>query len=106
MRKFWAVLIFVLCLAVGGGAGEILRLTLKGTVNPATSAYVVRGLREAQTRAAAVVILVLDTPGGLDSAMKEIVEAVMASGVPVVVWVGPAGARAASAGTFILLSAH
>lgn len=106
MRKFWAGLVFVLCLAAACGAGEILKLTLKGTVNPATSAYVVRGLREAQKRDTAAVILVLDTPGGLDSAMKEIVEAIMASPVPVVVWVGPAGARAASAGTFILLSAH
>ncbi|MEM2478528.1 MAG: ATP-dependent Clp protease proteolytic subunit, partial [Thermoproteota archaeon] len=93
-------------LAVLAGAGEIVKLTLDGTVNPATSAYVLRGLREAQRRGASAVILVLDTPGGLDSATKEIVEALLASETPVVVWVGPAGARAASAGTFILLAAH
>ncbi len=106
MRRLWRAWIPVLVLALGCGAGEILKLTLKGTVNPATSGYVVRGLREAHERGAALVVLVLDTPGGLDSAMKEIVEAIMTSAVPVVVWVGPAGARAASAGTFILLAAH
>lgn len=100
----------LLCLFFGLGLGllaaEGVKLTLDGTVNPATSAYILRGLREAQRRGAAVVILELDTPGGLDTAMKEIVEAIMNSTVPVVVWVGPAGARAASAGTFILLSGH
>ncbi len=91
---------------LAGWAGEIVKLTLDGTVNPATSAYVLRGLREAQRLSAPLVLLELDTPGGLDTATKEIVEAIMGSTVPVVVWVGPAGARAASAGTFILLSAH
>ncbi len=87
------------------GAGEVVRLSLDGSVNPATSGYVVRGLGEAARRGATLVVLVLDTPGGLDSAMKEIVEAILASPVPVAVWVGPPGARAASAGTFILLAA-
>jgi len=86
-------------------AGEVVRLSLDGTVNPATSAYVVRGVAEANRTAASVVVLVLDTPGGLDSAMKDIMQAILVSEVPVVVWVGPPGARAASAGTFILVSA-
>ncbi len=85
--------------------GEVVRLSLDGTVNPATSGYVVRGIRDANRIGASLIVLVLDTPGGLDTAMKEIVEAILASEVPVVVWVGPAGARAASAGTFILISA-
>lgn len=106
MNKLWGLFGIAWCLAWPSLAGEILKLTLDGTVNPATSAYVLRGLGEAHKRDAALVILVLDTPGGLDSAMKDIVEAIMASQVPVVVWVGPAGARAASAGTFILLAAH
>jgi len=76
-------------------AGEVVRLSLDGTVNPATSAYVVRGLAEANRVGASLVVLVLDTPGGLDTAMKEIMEAILASHVPVVVWVGPAGALAA-----------
>ncbi|MFH1609032.1 MAG: nodulation protein NfeD [Candidatus Bipolaricaulota bacterium] len=85
--------------------GEVVELSLDGTINPATSAYVVRGLREANRAGASLAVLVLDTPGGLDTAMKEIMEAILASEVPVVVWVGPAGARAASAGAFILVSA-
>ncbi|MCS7240040.1 MAG: nodulation protein NfeD [Candidatus Bipolaricaulota bacterium] len=93
-------------LSLGIFAEEVLKLTLDGTVNPATSAYVLRGLTEAKRRGAKAVIIELDTPGGLDTAMKEIVEAIMNSGIPVVVWVGPAGARAASAGTFILLAGH
>ncbi len=99
-------MLLLVSVALAGWAGEIIQLKLDGTVNPATSAYVLRGLREAQRRGASLVILQLDTPGGLDTAMKEIVEAILGSPVPVVVWVGPAGARAASAGTFILLSAH
>jgi membrane-bound serine protease (ClpP class) len=98
----------LLLVAVAGllsSGGEVVELSLDGTVNPATSGYVVRGLREANRAQASLVVLVLDTPGGLDTAMKEIMEAILASQVPVVVWVGPAGARAASAGTFILVSA-
>lgn len=102
----WPVIFLSLGLGALVLAAEGIKLTLDGTVNPATSAYIVRGLREAQRINAGLAVLELDTPGGLDTAMKEIVEAIMASEVPVVVWVGPAGARAASAGTFILLSAH
>lgn len=92
-------------IAVGPAGAEVVRLSLDGTVNPATSAYIVRGLGEAERVGASLAVLVLDTPGGLDAAMKDIVEAILASEVPVVVWVGPPGARAASAGTFILLAA-
>lgn len=100
------VLALLLLAGLSGWGGEVMKLTLDGTVNPATSAYLLRGLKEARARAAEFIIIELDTPGGLDIAMKEIVEAIMALEVPVVVWVGPAGARAASAGTFILLAAH
>ncbi len=102
IRALLAALAFLSPLASGA---EVVRLSLDGTVNPATSSYVVRGLREADRSGAELVVLVLDTPGGLDTAMKEIMEAILSSPVPVVVWVGPAGARAASAGTFILFSA-
>lgn len=102
--RLWLALLVGMGLAVHGA--EAVKLTLDGTVNPATSAYILRGIKEAKELRADFVLIELDTPGGLDTAMKEIVEAIMASEVPVVVWVGPAGARAASAGTFILLSAH
>jgi membrane-bound serine protease (ClpP class) len=106
MAKGGAAFVVGLILGLLGFAGEGIKLTLDGTVNPATSAYLIRGIREAQRRGASLVILELDTPGGLDTATKDIVEAIMRAEVPVVVWVGPAGARAASAGTFIILSAH
>ncbi len=87
------------------GAAEIVHLQIADSINPATAAYVEREVSAAQRNGAALIVLQLDTPGGLDSATKDIVETLLGSPVPVVVWVGPPGARAASAGTFILLAA-
>ena len=96
-------LLLALCVPLFGG--EILLLEVEGSINPVVQEYVLRGLRLAVEEGAPLVVILLDTPGGLDSATKEIVEGIIASEVPVVVYVYPAGARAASAGTFILLSA-
>lgn len=97
------VALLALCVPLFGG--EILLLEVEGSINPVVQEYVLRGLRLAVEEGAPLVVILLDTPGGLDSATKEIVEGIIASEVPVVVYVYPAGARAASAGTFILLSA-
>ncbi len=88
------------------GPGEIAYAQLEASVNPVTKDYVLRVLRIAEEEGAALVILRLDTPGGLVSSTKEIVDALLNSRVPIVVWVGPAGAWAASAGTFITMAAH
>ena len=77
---------------------------LTGTIDPATSAWVSEALEDATERRAAVVILRLDTPGGLDASMREIVRDVLAAPMPVIVYVAPEGARAASAGLFIALA--
>jgi membrane-bound serine protease (ClpP class) len=85
--------------------GSVVRLIEQtGTVDPLTARYVERSLQEAVQDQAAAVVVRIDTPGGLDSAMRRIIKAIQASPVPVLCWVGPPGARAASAGAFILIS--
>ena len=87
-----------------GGTAALLEI--HGPIGPATSRYVVRGLEAARHDGSRLVVLELDTPGGLDSAMRDIIQAILASPVPVVSYVSPQGARAASAGTYILYASH
>jgi membrane-bound serine protease (ClpP class) len=81
-------------------------LTLDGAVSPATADYTVRGIRKAADQGAALVVLRMDTPGGLDTSMRQIIREILAAPLPVVAYVGPSGARAASAGTYILYASH
>lgn len=86
--------------------GHILHLTVKSTINPVISEYIDKGVKRAASEGAVCVVLQMDTPGGLDTAMRDIVQSILNSPVPVIVYIAPSGARAASAGVLITISAH
>lgn len=85
---------------------RVLVLTFSGAVTPVLQSYLADGIRSAQTTAASAVVLQLDTPGGSVEVTKSIIQQMLASPVPIVVYVAPAGSRAGSAGTFITLAGH
>lgn len=87
-------------------SGEAVLLDVEGAIGPATTEYLRQGFEAAARRNASVIVLRMDTPGGLDSAMRDIIRAILASRIPVVTYVSPSGARAASAGTYILYASH
>lgn len=111
MRSRRAVILLAVALAVAlpGGAArarDVLLIRVEDAISPVTSRYMVEAIRDAERQRAAALIIQLDTPGGLDTSMREATKAVLGARVPVIVWVGPPGARAASAGVFITMAAH
>ena len=92
---------------IGQPSGErVVLMEISGVIGPAVNDYVVRNLSYAGESGATVVILRLDTPGGLDASMRDIIRHILDARVPVVTYVAPSGARAASAGTYILYASH
>lgn len=105
-RAIWAFLLLLMTGVAGRAEGTAFIVEIDAPIGPATAEYVERSLQTAGELDAAVVILRVDTPGGLDTSMRAIVKAILGSPVPVVGYVAPSGARAASAGTFILYATH
>ncbi|WP_022727294.1 NfeD family protein [Fodinicurvata sediminis] len=123
LSRPFRVLFFTLLLAIGasltwlaptspsgqepeGYQPDVLVLNYQGPIGPASSEYLSQGLAKAREREAELIVLRLDTPGGLDDSMRQMIRDILASPVPVAVYVAPGGARAASAGTYILYAAH
>lgn len=85
---------------------EVMVITVNGVINPVSSEYISKSIKKASNKRVEALVIELDTPGGLDTSMRSIVKEIVGSEVPVVVFVAPGGARAASAGVFITIAAH
>jgi len=99
-------LLVAMLLSAGASANTIIELEIDGGIGAATAEYVISGIEHAEEVNAELVLIRMDTPGGLMGAMRDIVTKILNSSVPVVTYVAPAGARADSAGTFVLLASH
>lgn len=85
---------------------KIYQIRISGIINPPISGFIRETIEDLEKKGASCLLILMDTPGGLDTSMREIVKAIMESDIPIIVYVYPPGARAASAGSIILLSAH
>ncbi len=109
MKKIFCILLFVLLgcsFAANAAAKDVYQISVQGVIGPPIAQFIVESLKKATDGDAEALLILLDTPGGLDTSMREIIKAIMDSKIPVIVYVYPQGARAASAGSIILLASH
>jgi membrane-bound serine protease (ClpP class) len=104
--SFGLALCLSMAVAATAHAREVWVVELDGPITPATADYFISSLDDAHDAGASVLILQLDTPGGLDQSMRDMIKEILASRIPVVVYVAPNGSRAASAGTYLLYASH
>lgn len=100
------ILLLLLIPSTHAANSEVYVLKVDGMIDSVMSDYIKRGITEAQSEGAEAIVIQMDTPGGMDTSMRDIMKDILNSEVPVVVYVYPSGARAASAGSFILVSSH
>ena len=100
------LLLFITFLPLLASSPTIMKLEIKGTVGPASSYYLKEGMTVALQQNAQYILIELDTPGGLSSSMREMIQQIANSTLPVIMYVSPKGARAASAGTYLLYASH
>ena len=104
-QLLWSILL-ALGLQMGAGGAEVLVAKVDGAIGPITAKFMIEAIDRAEQQQAECVVFELDTPGGLDDSMRDIIKRIMSAKLPVVVFVAPPGSRAASAGAFITMAAH
>jgi membrane-bound serine protease (ClpP class) len=87
-------------------ANEVYTIRIQGTINPPIASFITESIVKAEENGSEALLILMDTPGGLDTSMRDIIKGIMESNIPVIVYVYPSGARAASAGSVILLASH
>jgi membrane-bound serine protease (ClpP class) len=104
--KLFFILFFILSLKLLANNSSVVKLEIKGAIGPASSSYLKDGIAFAKSKNSHIILIELDTPGGLSTSMREMIQEITNSSIPVITYVYPKGAQAASAGTYILYASH